>query len=109
MKRLFQGAFMRSVRTRLTVYLNIAALLLLSPVAGAQPKEELPHPKTLPDMQKAMKAVLDEAHLPGAGVALVSNGELLWCGRIGKADVASGRDVTCDTEFRVGSISKSFV
>ena len=56
-----------------------------------------------------MKDVVDKAHLPGAGIALVSNGQLLWCGGIGKADLASGRDITCDTEFRVGSISKSFV
>ncbi len=100
---------MRPARPRLTVCLSIAALLLLAPVAGAQQKEELPHPKTLPELQKAMKDVVDKAHLPGAGVALVSNGELLWCGGFGKADVASGRDITCDTEFRVGSVSKSFV
>ena len=100
---------MRPSRPPLTVYLSIAVLLLLSHVVGAQQKQDLPHPKTLPELQKAMKDVLDKAHLPGAGVALVSNGELLWCGGFGKADVASGRDVTCDTEFRVGSISKSFV
>jgi CubicO group peptidase (beta-lactamase class C family) len=100
---------MHPARLRLIVYLTIAALLLLSPIAGAQQKEELPHPKTLPELQKAMRDVLDKAHLPGAGIALVSNGELLWCGGLGKADVASGRDITCDTEFRVGSISKSFV
>jgi len=100
---------MRPARPRLTVYLSIAAFLLLTPIAGAQQKEELPHPKTLPDLQKAMKDVVDKAHLPGAGVALVSNGDLLWCGGFGKADVAAGRDVTCETEFRVGSISKSFV
>ena len=100
---------MRPARPRLTVYLSLAALLLMPPIAAAQQKEELPHPKTLPELQKAMKDVVDKAHLPGAGVALVSNGELLWCGGIGKADLASGRDITCDTEFRVGSISKSFV
>jgi CubicO group peptidase (beta-lactamase class C family) len=53
--------------------------------------------------------VLDKEHVPGAGVALVANGELLWCGGIGKADMAANRAVTCDTEFRVGSISKTFV
>ena len=100
---------MRPARPRLTVCLSLAALLLSSPVASPQQKEELPHPGTLPELQKAMKDVLDKHHLPGAGVALVSNGELLWCGGLGKADIASGRDVTCDTEFRVGSISKSFV
>ncbi len=100
---------MHAARPLLTVCLSIAAFLLQSPIAGAQQKEELPHPKTLPDLQKAMKDVVDKARLPGAGVALVSNGVLLWCGGFGKADLASGRDVTCDTEFRVGSISKSFV
>src|SRR5580692_6472675 len=94
---------------RLTVYLSMAALLLLTPIAGGQQLEDRPHPKTLPERQKAMKDVLDKAHLPGAGVALVSNGALLWCGGFGKADLGSGRDVTCETEFRVGSISKSFV
>ncbi|MGH9742893.1 MAG: serine hydrolase domain-containing protein, partial [Candidatus Acidiferrum sp.] len=89
--------------------LTLAALLLLAPFTAAQQKDELPHPKTLEELQKAMQHVIDENHLPGAGVALVSNGELLWCGGFGKADIASGRAVTCDTEFRVGSISKSFV
>ncbi|MGC2388576.1 MAG: serine hydrolase domain-containing protein [Candidatus Acidiferrum sp.] len=100
---------MRPARSRFTTSLSIAAFLLFSPVAGAQQKADLPHPKTLPDLQKAMKDVLNKDHVPGAGVALVSNGGLLWCGGLGKADIASGRDVTCDTEFRVGSISKSFV
>lgn len=76
---------------------------------AAQKKEDLPHPKTVEELQKAMKDVLDKEHVPGAGVALVANGQLLWCGGLGKADIASKRDVTCDTGFRVGSISKTFV
>jgi CubicO group peptidase (beta-lactamase class C family) len=56
-----------------------------------------------------MKDVLDKEHLPGAGVALVANGEVLWCGGIGQADIAANRALSCDTEFRVGSISKTFV
>jgi len=74
-----------------------------------QRKEELPHPKTLEELQRAMKEVVEKHHVTGAGVALVSNGQLLWCGGIGKADLAANRDITCDTEFRVGSISKTFV
>jgi CubicO group peptidase (beta-lactamase class C family) len=74
-----------------------------------QQKEDLPHPKTLEELQKAMKDVLDKEHVPGAGVALVSNGEVVWCGGLGKADISTNRDVNCDTEFRVGSISKTFV
>jgi CubicO group peptidase (beta-lactamase class C family) len=84
-------------------------MLLISAHGAAQQKEELPHPKTLPELQQAMKSVLDKEHVPGAGVALVANGQLLWCGGIGKADLAANREMTCDTEFRVGGISKTFV
>lgn len=87
----------------------VAAILLAGPAPRAQEKDELPHPKTLEELQQAMRAVLSKHHVPGAGVALVQKGELLWCGGIGKADRASNRDVTCETEFRVGSISKTFV
>jgi len=72
-------------------------------------KSELPHPKTLDDLKKAMADVVQKNRLPGAGVTLVSHGEVLWCGGFGKADIAAGREITCDTEFRVGSISKTFV
>src|SRR5207245_4825599 len=68
-----------------------------------------PHAKTLQELQQAIKDVLDKEHVPGAGVALVANGEVLWCGGIGEADMAAKRAVNCDTEFRVGSISKTFV
>ncbi len=90
------------------------SLLIVGPATLAFPqveqkKEELPHPKTLEELRKAMKGVVEKEHVTGAGVALVSNGQLLWCGGIGKADLTANRDVTCDTEFRVGSISKTFV
>jgi len=92
---------------------TMAVLLALAAAAsllhGQDKKEELPHPKTLDELKKDMADVIEKNHLPGAGVALVSHGEVLWCGGFGKADIAAGREITCDTEFRVGSISKSFV
>src|SRR5260370_40958077 len=82
----------------------------LNPNPGAtQQKRDQPRPKTLQELQQAIKDVLDKEHVPGAGVALVVNGEVLWCGGIGEADIAAKRAVRCDTEFRVGSISKTFV
>ncbi len=94
-----------------------AVALLLAAAVGlffptllcAQTEKELPDPKTLQELQQAMKEVLDKEHVPGAGVALVANGEVLWCGGIGNADIAANRAVICDTEFRVGGISKTFV
>ncbi len=89
--------------------LAVASVLFIPGLGAAQQKAELPRPKTLQELQQAMKEVLDKEHVPGAGVALVANGAVLWCGGIGEADIAAKRPVNCDTEFRVGSISKTFV
>jgi CubicO group peptidase (beta-lactamase class C family) len=101
---------LRRVALSASIFPLAAVAMLLIPAHGAaQQKDELPRPKTLQELQQAMKDVLDREHVPGAGVALVANGQLLWCRGIGKADVAANREMTCDTEFRVGSISKTFV
>src|SRR6266699_1656214 len=92
-----------------TLLLFSAALACFPPWGTAQPKEELPHPKSVEELKKTMKDVLDKEHVPGAGIALIANGQVLWCGGIGQADIAANRAVSCDTEFRVGSISKTFV
>lgn len=101
---------MRSIHSSRAVFFSAALLLASAAVRAQAPQsQELPQPKTLPELQKAMQEIVNRDKLPGAGVALVANGELLWCGGFGKADIASSRDITCDTEFRVGSVSKSFV
>ena len=46
------------------------------PLLAQAPKDELPHPKTLDELKKAMAEVVEKTHVPGAGVALVSHGEL---------------------------------
>jgi CubicO group peptidase (beta-lactamase class C family) len=101
---------MRCVCRYAVISLPLFAVLAFAGARGAaQQKDDLPHPKTVEELKKAMKDVLDKEHVPGAGVALIAKGEVLWCGGIGKADIAAKRDVTCDTEFRVGSVSKTFV
>ena len=101
---------MRRVELPAVISLLVAAAIFLIPAHSiAQQRTELSHPKTLQELQQAMKEVLENEHVPGAGVALVANGVVLWCGGIGDADIATKRAVSCDTEFRVGSISKTFV
>src|SRR3989475_3762750 len=99
----------RAGRSAAILLLLSTALASVPPGSTAQQKEDLPHPKTVEELKKAMKDVLDKEHVPGAGLALVANGEVLWCGGIGQADIAANRAISCDTEFRVGSISKTFV
>jgi len=99
---------MRAVRW-LTILLFFCVPSFLTCQQPSPKKDELPHPKTLEEFQSAAKRIVETEHVPGAGIALISGGQVLWCGGIGKANLAQNRDVTCDTEFRVGSISKTFV
>src|SRR5215475_7197915 len=100
--------FMRPVRW-FTILLLFCAPWQLACQQPSPKKDELPHPKTLEEFQSVAKKIVEGEHVPGAGIALISGGQVLWCGGIGKADLAQNRDVTCDTQFRVGSISKTFV
>lgn len=87
-----------------------ALALLVCGVAlrAAEPKQP-PVPKTTAELEQAIRKVLAETKTPGAGVSIVSRDGVLWTAGIGKADVVRGRDVTPDTLFRIGSVSKSFV
>jgi CubicO group peptidase (beta-lactamase class C family) len=68
-----------------------------------------PPPRDLAELQARIREVLDSTKTPGVSLALVSRDSILWAGGIGKADVASGRDATGQTLFRIGSTSKAVV
>src|SRR5260370_4490480 len=88
---------------RFAAFLSLfAGLLMPSPVL-AQQKNDLPHPRTLEELQKAMKDVLDREHVPGAGVALIANGDVLWCGGLRNAEPAADPARTRPPGFHRGS------
>jgi CubicO group peptidase (beta-lactamase class C family) len=76
--------------------------------AQAPPRAEAP-PRTIDELRAKISGILLREQVPGAGIALVDGDRLLWAGGVGVADRATGRPVTADTLFRVGSITKSFV
>jgi CubicO group peptidase (beta-lactamase class C family) len=49
-----------------------------------------------------------EKRLPAVAAAVLRDGELIWESAIGAADVEEGIDATPDTQFRCGSITKTF-
>ena len=53
-----------------------------------------------------MRAYLDQSHVPGAAVAVVAGGALVWSEGFGLADVEQHVPVTRRTRFRLGSVSK---
>jgi len=74
----------------------------------AQPAAD-PFPKTVEEFRNAVRGVLSDTGVPGAGLALVRTSGVEWAGGVGVADRSSNTPVTADTHFRAGSISKTFV
>ena len=46
--------------------------------------------------------------LPSVAAAVARDGEIVWSNAIGSADLDAGRDATPDTQYRIGSITKTF-
>ncbi len=46
--------------------------------------------------------------LPSVAAAVARKGEIVWSGAVGSANVEEGREATADTQYRTGSITKTF-
>jgi len=75
----------------------------------AAPAPERPKPaQSIPELQQQIEKILKDTHTPGVAIAIVHRDGPEWVSALGKADVASGRDATAWTLFRIGSTSKAF-
>jgi CubicO group peptidase (beta-lactamase class C family) len=86
-----------------------AALAILALTACSRESEPTATPANIEELKSAVAAILKEHSVPGIGIALVTKDKVVWTGGVGKADIAANRDVSADTMFRVGSITKGFV
>jgi CubicO group peptidase (beta-lactamase class C family) len=87
----------------------ISAALALLALGSCGGREKPARPTNIEELKSAVAAILKEYDVPGIGIALVTKDKVVWTGGVGKAEVAANRDVTADTMFRVGSITKGFV
>jgi CubicO group peptidase (beta-lactamase class C family) len=94
---------------RLRAVIVLVATLALATRPSIASAAALDRPRTIDELRARIAHVLDRNHVAGVGLALVTRDRVLWAGGVGLADRASGRPVTADTLFRVGSITKSFV
>jgi len=65
-------------------------------------------PRSIPELESRIRNVLERTHTPGISIAVVSRDRVVWQAGLGLADVASGREATPETLFRIGSTSKTF-
>src|SRR5215472_2308111 len=62
----------------------------------------------IPDLERLITEAMDEWKVPGLAITLVQNGEAALVRAYGLRDVEAGLQVTTDTQFLIGSVTKSF-
>jgi CubicO group peptidase (beta-lactamase class C family) len=68
----------------------------------------LPAPEGLaPALERALRARQAE-RLPSVAAAVSRHGELVWSSAVGSADYEDDRAASADTQYRIGSITKTF-
>lgn len=88
----------------------ISFLLLgvcILPCSVAEPKQEKPA-QSIPELRQQIEKILKDTHTPGVSIAIVHRDGPEWVAGLGLADVATNREATADTLFRIGSTSKAF-
>jgi len=87
----------------------ILPFLLTLAFAADKPKPDKPKPaQTISELQQQLTKILTDSHTPGVSIAIVHREGPEWVSALGKADVASNREATAWTLFRIGSTSKAF-
>ncbi|HEX8723641.1 MAG TPA: serine hydrolase domain-containing protein [Pyrinomonadaceae bacterium] len=84
---------------------TLTAALLLVPHAGAAARQARADFRAV---EEAAAAAMKRTKTPGAAVAVVSGDRVVFSKGFGVADAETGRPVTPDTLFRIGSTTKIF-
>jgi D-alanyl-D-alanine carboxypeptidase len=64
--------------------------------------------QTMADVDAVVQKAIDAKTIPGAGVAIVRNGKIVFTKGYGLADVDTGTPVTENTAFQIASVTKQF-
>src|SRR5215469_8996916 len=83
---------------------TLAAALLAAMPAFA---DDVKAPTTIPALDQRLAQMFHDGKIPGASVAIIEGGKVVFAKGYGYADVAKKIPATADTPFRAGSISKS--
>ena len=59
-------------------------------------------------LEQLLAAAQREKRAPSIAAAVLRDGEVIWQSAVGAADVEAGVEATADTQYRVGSITKTF-
>ena len=60
------------------------------------------------ELRRLVRTAQSEKRVPSVSAAVARAGEVVWTDAVGLADVAEAREATPDTQYRIGSITKTF-
>jgi D-alanyl-D-alanine carboxypeptidase len=87
----------------------ISALLILSSCSSSDSSENPSTTQTdIASVDSKVTAFMNLYNIPGASLAISKNGKLVYVKGYGKANVASGENVTPNSRFRLASVSKTY-
>jgi CubicO group peptidase (beta-lactamase class C family) len=96
----------------------VAALALMrsAPIHAQAAAQPAPPPTAVrtalaaafPEIQRIAESFVERAHVPGAAVGVIVNGELVWETGIGVRDRATNAPARPESIFRIASMTKSF-
>jgi D-alanyl-D-alanine carboxypeptidase len=95
---------------------SVAAAILLVALFFSCKKKDSPSDPVTPPLKQVDIAALNSRitgfmssyNIPGASLAVTKNGKLVYVKSFGKANTATGEDVTPAHRFRLASVSKTF-
>jgi len=91
-----------------TILLNTTFLSLApAAVASVPAAPEFELEALIAELDERVPQLLEGMLVPGAALALIEDGVVVWERGYGLADVATGKPVTPETVFNIGSISKT--
>jgi CubicO group peptidase (beta-lactamase class C family) len=69
----------------------------------------LPAPEPpVAELSRLVREAQSEERIPSISAAAIGNGEIVWHEALGLADVDGGVEASSDTQYRIGSITKTF-
>jgi len=94
----------KQARPLCALLLAAAAWVVSGPAAAGGPASRTPA-----ELKAQLETIMREERVPGIGLAVVANGQLVWQAGLGLADPAGKTPASAQTLFRVGDIAKGFV
>ncbi|NIO28533.1 MAG: serine hydrolase [Candidatus Latescibacteria bacterium] len=75
---------------------------------AVEKEEKISPEEALKDFDEFVQSSMKEWNVPGAGIAIVKDNEVMLCKGYGHRDIEKELPVTAETQFAIGSSSKAF-